>query len=83
MSFLVGFLAGVPAHCRKGLVDFVGGEVFLASLAAGDGRTFFSWGGCGGGTVGLLCVVPVSTFRSSDLTLKKKKGQRLVSNAGL
>ena len=73
MSFLVGFLAGVPAHWRKGLVDFWG-EVFLVSLvaaaaaAAVEGRTFFSWGGWGGGTVGRLPVVPVSTFRSSDLT---------------
>ena len=69
MSFLVvGFLAGVPAHWRKGLVDFWG-EVFLVSLvAAVEGRTFFSWGGWGGDTVGRLPVVPVSTFRSSDLT---------------
>ena len=71
MSFLVGFLTGVPAHWRNGLVDFGGEEeVFLASLAAAvDGLTFFSWGGWGGGTVGRLPVAPASTFRSSDLTI--------------
>ena len=42
MSFLVGFFAGVPAHWRKGLVDFVG-EAFSFAAAA-DGRTLFSWG---------------------------------------
>ena len=63
ISFLEGFW-GVPAHCKKGLLD-LGGVDFSAA-----GRVFFSLGGWGGCTVGLCPVVSASTsltFLSSDL----------------
>ena len=41
ISFLLTFFGVVPAHCRKGLLDF-GAD---AAAAAAAGRTLLSWGG--------------------------------------
>ena len=42
ISFLEGFW-GVPAHCKKGLLDL--GGVDFSAAAAAAGRVFFSLGG--------------------------------------
>ena len=47
ISVLVTFLGVVPAHCRKGLLDFGGADdaAAAAAAAAAAGRVFFSLGG--------------------------------------